>query len=215
MIDEIKDKLKHFKKDIQGHGKSFVSSVLIPLVEIDKELYVLFELRSKTLNAQPGEISFPGGKKDEEDLTFMDTAIRETCEELGVKEENIEIITEMDTFVAPFNLIIHPFLGILKDTSQMNVNKAEVDHVFMVPLKYFFDTKPNRYGTKVQVIPDEDFPYEHIPRGRNYEFKMGRYDVLLYDYEGYIIWGITAKIIYDMVCHFKDMGILPDKIKNL
>lgn len=207
MINDIREKFKGFEKDIQGHGKSFVSSVLIPLVQIDNQIYVLFELRSKTLNVQPGEISFPGGKKDKEDKTFMDTAIRETCEELGVEPSNIEIISEMDTFVAPFNLIIHPFLGVLKDTSQIKINKDEVDHVFMVPLKYFFNVEPKRYSTKVQVIPDENFPYEHIPKGRNYEFKMGKYDVLLYDYKGYIIWGITAKIIYDAVCHFKNMDL--------
>lgn len=204
-LDNIRNNFKNYEHDIQGHKKCLESSVLIPLVEIGGNLYILFQLRSKTLTMQPGEISFPGGKREKSDKDFEMTAVRETCEELGIDTDNIEIITEMDTFVAPFNLIIHPFLGMIKDTSLIKINKAEVDHIFMVPLDYFLNSEPDKFYTRVQVIPDESFPYHLIPGGRDYEFRTGDYDVLLYNYNGYIIWGITAKIIREFVHQYKKM----------
>jgi NTP pyrophosphohydrolases including oxidative damage repair enzymes len=134
---QIKHHFKNFETNIIDHDSALESSVLIPLLNIDDTVYVLFQVRSKNISAQPGEISFPGGKKELSDINFMKTAIRETCEELGIEARDIEIIAEMNTFVAPFNIIIHPYLGIIKDFSKININEDEVDHIFLVPLSYF------------------------------------------------------------------------------
>ncbi len=198
-FEQIKQKFKNYKTDIIDHDSSLESAVLIPLLNIDGTVHVLFQVRSKNIATQPGEISFPGGKKEFSDKDFMQTAVRETCEELGTDEGNIEIITEMDTFVAPFNMIIYPYLGIIKDFSKININEDEVDHIFLVPLSYFFDTKPDIYKSKVSITPGDDFPYHLLPQKETYTFKTGNYNVLFYDYKGYIIWGITAKIMNDFI----------------
>lgn len=196
---QIKHHFKNFETNIIDHDSALESSVLIPLLNIDDTVYVLFQVRSKNISAQPGEISFPGGKKELSDINFMQTAIRETCEELGIEASDIEIIAEMNTFVAPFNIIIHPYLGIIKDFSKININEDEVDHIFLVPLSYFFETKPDIYNSKVSIIPDEDFPFNLLTKGENYDFKTGNYKIFFYNYNGYIIWGITAKIMNDFI----------------
>jgi len=71
------------------------SAVLLPLVDLDGQLGLVFTKRSKTLRSHRGEVSFPGGKHDEADTNLVETACRETCEELGVARDNIEIWTEM------------------------------------------------------------------------------------------------------------------------
>ena len=88
---------------------------------------------------------------------------------------------------------------IIKDFSKININEDEVDHIFLVPLSYFFETKPDIYNSKVSIIPDEDFPFNLLTKGENYDFKTGNYKIFFYNYNGYVIWGITAKIMNDFI----------------
>lgn len=214
MINKINQLFKDFNSYIHGHEKMFVSSVLVPLINKEDELCLLFQRRSYTMDAQPGEISFPGGKSEEFDKNHEETAIRETCEELGIKSENINIICPLDIFVAPFNLIINPYLGYINnigDIDKLNINKNEVDHLFLVPIKYFLENEPKLYQTKIEVIPDKSFPYYLTPSKENYKFKSGKYDVYFYEYNDYVIWGITAKIVKNFIDIYKKF--LDDKNK--
>lgn len=194
MIDELKENLKDYKPYINGHKSMKKASVLIPIVKKDNEYFILFELRSKTLKSQPSEISFPGGKIDFGESPVK-AAIRETCEELGTVDENIDIISELDLFISPANILIHPFVGTISNIDNLNINKDEVDHIFLVPISYLLDNKPICYKNEVKVIPSNNFPYELIPHKENYKFQGSYYDSLFYIYKDYVIWGITAKIL--------------------
>ena len=194
MINDIKIKFKNYKPYINGSKDMKKASVLIPIIKKDNSYFILFQVRSSTLKTQPNEICFPGGKIDYNEKPIY-TCVRETCEELGVNIDNIEIISELDLLITPSNMIIHPFLGILKSIDNLNINKDEVDHVFLVPITYLLKNKPITYTNEVSIIPNNDFPYEIIPNQTNYKFAKGNYDVLFYKYNDYIIWGITAKIL--------------------
>lgn len=203
MLNDLKKTFKDYNFYINGHTEMFRSSVLVPLVRKDGKIHILYQVRSSTLSVQPNEISFPGGKYERDDKSFKLTAIRETCEELGIREDSIEIISPLDIFVAPFNLIINPFLGVINDFDNLEINKDEVDHVFLVPIDFFLENEPERYETNVDVIPQSDFPYGLIPHGRNYKFKKGKYEIYLYKYKEYVIWGITAKITKNFIDTYK------------
>lgn len=204
MIQKITSSFNNFKPHLNGYTNLVKASVLIPLIEKDSNIFLLFEVRSKNLNTSPSEISFPGGKFDECDITLRQTAIRETCEELGLNEDNISITTPLNVLLTPFNMIIHPFLGTINNYNNININEDEVDHVFLVPLSFFINTKPKLYNHKIKIQPCDDFPYSLIPNGQDYKFKDGVYDTLIYEYKNYVIWGITAKIIKDFVDTLKD-----------
>lgn len=194
MINDIRIKFKNYKPYINGSKDMKKSSVLIPIIKKDDSYFILFQVRSSTLKTQPNEICFPGGKIEYNEKPIY-TCVRETCEELGITNDNIEIISELDLFITPSNMIIHPFLGIIKNIDNLNINKDEVDHVFLVPITYLLKNKPITYTNEVSIIPSNDFPYEIIPNQTNYKFAKGNYDVLFYKYNDYIIWGITAKIL--------------------
>ncbi len=194
MIDELNNIFKNYKPYINGSDKMKKASVLIPIIKKENSYYILFQVRASSLRTQPNEICFPGGKIENNENS-LDTCIRETCEELGTTDDNIEIISELDLLITPSNMIIHPYLGTIKDISSLNINKAEVDHIFLVPISYLIDNKPLYYNNKVSIIPSNDFPYEIIPNKNNYKFAEGNYDVLFYKYNNYVIWGITAKIL--------------------
>ena len=103
----------------------------------------------------------------------------------NLKEEDIDIISPLDVYVSHANLIIHPYLGLIKNTDNLNLNESEVDHVFLVPLNYLLDYDVTCYTNDVKVIPKDDFPYNKIPNKENYKFAQGDYPVWFYEYKNY------------------------------
>lgn len=194
MLKSIRNKFKNYKPYINGFENMKRASILVPIVKIEDSYYILFEVRSKNLRTQPSEISFPGGKIENGE-TPMDAAIRETCEELGTSEDNIEIISQLDLLITHMNLIIHPYVGILNNINHLDINKDEVDHTFLVPITHLIENKPTYYKNKLEVIPDDKFPYDIIPNKENYKFQESSYPVLFYEYKDYVIWGLTARIL--------------------
>lgn len=202
MNDSLKELLKNYKPYINGHESMKRASVFIPIVKKNNTNFIVFEVRSKTLRSQPNEISFPGGIIEESE-TPLCACIRETCEELGTSESNIEIISELDLFVNPSDIIIHPFVGFIHNLEILNPNVDEVDHIFLVPLSHLLENDPLRYKNEVRVIPNKNFPYNLIPNKESYKFKSGSYDSLFYKYNDYVIWGITGKILENFLSLIK------------
>ena len=175
-------------------------SVLIPIVENNNRLEIIYELRSKNLNNQPGEISFPGGEVEDNE-TFKEAAIRETIEELNIKEENINIIGELDYLVSYANITIHCFLGTISGLIVDNIvpNPYEVDHIFTVPLEFFLENEPDIYYLDLKTVLNDEFPYNLIPKGRDYNWRSGKHSVMFYHYKDYIIWGFTARMTKNLI----------------
>lgn len=192
-IKDIKEKVKNV---IPGPiGISHEYAVFIPLVETNNKLEILYELRAKDMATQPGEISFPGGEVEPGE-SYEEAAIRETMEELNIGRENINLIGELDFFVSYSNISIYCFLGTITgvDVDKISPNKAEVDHVFTVPLDFFLNNQPDVYYLKLRTDISEEFPYNLIPNGKNYNWREGRHTIMFYYYKDYIIWGFTAKM---------------------
>ena len=194
MLKSIRNKFENYKPYINGFENMKRASILVPIVKIEDSYYILFEVRSKNLRTQPSEISFPGGRIENGESP-LDAAIRETCEELGTNKYNIEIISQLDLLITHMNLIIHPYVGILNNIDNLDINKDEVDHTFLVPIIHLIENKPTYYKNKLEVVPDDKFPYDIIPNKEDYKFQESSYPVLFYEYEDYIIWGLTARIL--------------------
>lgn len=196
--------MEHIYKRISGRhpvilddSAQLVSAVLVPLVEKEGKCHILFEVRSKELKRQPGEICFPGGKVEEaERRNPLAAAMRETTEELGISEKDIEIIGPLDILVTPLSALIYPYAGKI-NTCNIKPNAREVDEVFFVPVDFFLNNPP--YITYVDVATRyrPDFPLEKVPP----VYKEGwqsrtSYPMFFYEYEKYFIWGLTGKILY-------------------
>ncbi|RKD29565.1 NUDIX hydrolase [Thermohalobacter berrensis] len=197
--------LKHIKNVISKRknkplGIKSDFAVLLPLIYDNGKLSILYEVRAKHLDTQPGEISFPGGGVEKGE-TFLEAAIRETVEELNIKKDNIEIIGKLDYLISPFNFSIHPFVGVLNEVDKKNImyNKDEVDNIFTVPIDFFINNKPTLYNMTLKPNLTDDFPYHLIPNGKDYDWRVGKYPVYFYKYRDYIIWGITARITKNFI----------------
>ncbi|NLU48863.1 MAG: CoA pyrophosphatase [Syntrophomonadaceae bacterium] len=187
--------LKGRKAGILGQGELQAAAVVVPLVEHEGQVKVLFEERSLNLNRQPGEICFPGGGIEPSDMNPAQAALRETCEELGIGSGDIECIAPLDVFLTPYNLVVYPYLAQIRDYSLIQPNYSEIKSVFCVPLDYLRSTQPIVQELKVVLSLPEDFPFDLIPGGRNYPWKNGVYQVYFYIYNEWVIWGLTARIL--------------------
>ncbi len=191
----IWNELKNRTPTILGSEKFVNFSVLLPIVETEKGLHILFEVRSKKMRRQPGEICFPGGKVDPHDRTEKDAAIRETTEELGIPSEAISDIYPLDYIVSPFGTIIYPFVGKISTHYPIKENPNEVAETFLVPLRYFKENKPEVFYIKSTLEPEERFPFHHIPGGENYNWQTREMKEYFFYFEDKVIWGLTARVL--------------------
>lgn len=205
MIDTLINLIQTYKPNISGVKRQ--SSVLIPLILVDGCWHILFEKRALTLKSQPGEICFPGGSIEDVEHS-REAAIRETCEELGIQNSDIQIIGQIDSILTSFDMIIHCYVGIIAyDFGKIPYSIDEVDHIFTVPVQYFIDHPPVTYSIASNFSLSEDFPYQSIPEGKNYNFKTMKYPVVFYDYEKYTIWGLTARMTQQFISMLQENNL--------
>lgn len=193
------NKYKNINYLYDKHNKKY--SVLILLLNIKGEINILFEVRSRNLseNAQPGDISLPGGLCEDDDV--IGEALRETYEEVGIYPTEIEILGRMNPIFTGDERKIIPVVGYAKDIdiSKLNISADEVEEVFTVPLDFFLKSEPKVHTVNYQAEFEEEFPFDKIHKGRDYNWKPRREKVYFYYYKDYNIWGITAKIINQFV----------------
>lgn len=191
MIESIERVFKGRKASIIGEYKK--SAVMLLLVEDEGENYIIFEERAHNLRHQPGDICLPGGKIENSESP-KETAIRETLEELNLKNEDISFIGEMDYFISPYGSIMYTFIA---KTNIKNIfpSKDEVDHIIKVPINYFIENEPLSYDMEIAPDLKNDFPYDLVKGGKDYKFSRGKLKQYFYKYEGNVIWGFTAMIV--------------------
>ncbi len=212
--DNLKKLVSNLPKhpNVLGRYRFFNSAVLIPIVKIDGEFHLLFQKRAANIR-QGGDICFPGGGFEKGvDKTFEDTAIRETYEELGIKKEDIKILGQLDTYVAPIGTVIEPFVGRIKKKAydNMKIDYSEVEKTIVVPLSFFKENEPEEYTLSHEIQPfkvDENgnkeilFPVEELGLPDTYKKPWGnkRHKIWVYKYDGEVIWGITSVIIKELI----------------
>ncbi|RHW36352.1 CoA pyrophosphatase [Neobacillus notoginsengisoli] len=202
----ISKKLKAHTPKILGSENFSKYAVLLPLIQTEEGMSVVFEVRSMDLRRQPGEICFPGGRMDPDDLNEREAAIRETTEELGLSRADISGVSPLDYLISPFGMIIYPFAGFIDDADKIKPNPAEVSEIFAVPLSFFIDAKPEIYSIHFKAEPEENFPFEHVAGGKNYNWRMRHMEEYFYHFEGRIIWGLTARILAHFIAIMKEDG---------
>ena len=174
-------------------------AVLIPLVEAPDGLRLLFEVRAAGLR-QGGEVCFPGGRA-EQDESALDCALREARDELSIPREEIRVLGMTDYLLHQRGFLLQPVVGLVSPVGMaaLSPSPAEVAEVFTVPADFFRDTEPSlyRYGLTPNIPPD--FPYDAIGIGPDYHWGAGEVEVPVWRYEEHVIWGMTARILRDML----------------
>lgn len=199
---------KHIKNIIQAYqakpyGQQRHYAVLLPLIEIDGELHVLYEVRSHKIS-QPGDTSFPGGRVEEGE-TFQEAAVRETMEELNITESDIDVYGAID-YVVNERAIIYCYVGKINlSLEQIQVNE-EVERLFTVPLAFLMENEPKYYTIQSKTLFDEEFPFHLINNGRDYQFSHMKHRTPFYTLPKEILWGYTANLTHRFTIILKEQG---------
>jgi 8-oxo-dGTP pyrophosphatase MutT (NUDIX family) len=186
LLNQLKEDLKAILESREPRRITFSdadyrqASVLMPLFINDAQFWLLFTRRTRTVEYHKGEVSFPGGVVDESDESWERTAIRETFEEIGVREEDIEILGQLDdTTTLTSQFVIHPFVGMIPFPYPFEINTEEVEHLIEVPFRFFLNHSQPR-------------PYT-IQRGGK------RLKIPAFVYEDAVIWGATERILENFI----------------
>ncbi|MCC8030051.1 MAG: CoA pyrophosphatase [Lachnospiraceae bacterium] len=183
--------LRQHKPALIGMDQCRKAAVCIPLIETAAGYDLLFEVRSASIDSQPGDICFPGGMAEDGE-SMQETALRELGEELLISPPQVELIGLMDV-LGGSRLYVYPYAVLLREY-RSTFNADEAESVFRVPLSFFLEQEPEIYHTTMKVVPEEGFPYDRIYGGRDYAWRERREDILFYQYGEYTIWGMTARI---------------------
>ena len=191
--DRIKTSAPEDEKTVRAPS----AAILIPVVRYKDEPALLMEVRS--LNVwQPGEICFPGGHIEAGE-NCIDTALRETFEELGIRPSSVNVLQRMEPerhlekmFVYPVLAEIDPF-----EPERLLLRQEEVSEVFTMPFAWLLSHEPAVYD--ISDPESEKLPVILRQYLRNY--KRGRNTTYYWAYEQYGIWGLTARILV----RFRDM----------
>jgi 8-oxo-dGTP pyrophosphatase MutT (NUDIX family) len=160
-----------------GSSQYRQAAVLIPLFRDNDEYKILFTKRTNRVDEHKGQISFPGGSVDEGDASYKETALREAFEEVGLLREDVRILGRTDdSLTVASNFIIHPFVGFIPYPYPFEINSHEVKRLIEVPFSTFVE-----------------HPAEI--RENVYEFDGILYEGPVFDYQGDIIWGASARIM--------------------
>ncbi|PLS02737.1 NUDIX hydrolase [Neobacillus cucumis] len=194
-LDSVLIRLKSHTPKILGSERFSKYAVLLPLLKKEDGIHVLFEIRSLELRRQPGEICFPGGRIDAQDMDEEGAAIRETVEELGINKINVTNVFPLDYMISPFGMILYPFVGYINNHETIKPNPAEVGEIFTVPLSFFIHNEPEIYRVALKPEPEGNFPFDLIPGGQKYNWRARGMDEYFYRYGDKAIWGLTARIL--------------------
>ena len=152
------------------------SAVLVPVYYKQGQYYILFTRRTEKVKNHKGEISFPGGAYQEGDGRLVNTALRESAEEIGLKAGEVGVLGELDdTASRSSNYIISPFVAFIPWPYQFEADEAEVEEIIEIPISALLDKDCLRQETE---IVDGKAVTSYF-----------------YHYQGRVIWGATARIL--------------------
>ena len=163
------------------------AAVLIALVEPEHDedgLQVLLTTRASHLKHHPSQVSFPGGKVEQEDKSIIDTALREAFEEIGLSRQAITVVGQLPPYQTISGFHVTPVVAIVARGQTYQRDENEVAEIFQVPLQHFLTTHDHHV-----FVTSKD--------GK-------QHNVHFLPYKHYNIWGATAVMLKDLVAHLND-----------
>ncbi len=174
-LDRVAQTLERRVNYVVTDSSLMPAAVMVLLYPKDGDYCVLLNKRSQEVEHHKGEISFPGGARDPEDRDFLDTALRETEEEMGIDRAHIRVLGRLDDIITRTNFGVAVFVGTIPYPYAFNPSAVEIAEVVEVPFSALVDPANHRYETRLA--------------GGQLE------TVLSYAYEQHLVFGATARIL--------------------
>lgn len=180
MIDHLKDNYSRPRNQFETAGVfPNQAAVLIAITDHPESPEIILTKRAEHLSTHSGEVSFPGGKWETTDQTLVETALRESLEEINLDPKVVDVINEQPRHTSMWGLEVTPYVGIIPHNVELIADKNELDAIFRVPVDFFINDK----RTRTEV----------------YQRRSREWWSPVYHYDGYKIWGLTARMLVDFV----------------
>ncbi|MBN3034580.1 MAG: CoA pyrophosphatase [Bacteroidales bacterium] len=169
------------RPDTERHDPSGIrrSAVLILLYPSDGSIYTALTLRQQYPGVHSGQVSFPGGRFEEGDSSLVDTALRETEEEIGIEKKEILIAgTLSELFIPPSNNLVLPVVGLIGQRPMFRADPMEVARIIEADIEELF-----RDGSVKE---------------KEVSTSSGIYSVPCFEVDGEVVWGATAMILSEL-----------------
>ncbi|MEJ2048041.1 MAG: CoA pyrophosphatase [Dehalococcoidia bacterium] len=183
MISIMEKKLREFlsrrqKKSVTDPER-ILSAVLLPIYNKEGQCHIVFTQRTNNVKEHKGQISFPGGARQQGESLFQ-TALRESEEEISLAPADVEVLGELDdTATITSNFIVTPFVGVIRWPHNLKADGWETDEIIEVPIAALLDKKSRE--DKNEVV--EGKPVTSY----------------FYHYGDRVIWGATARILHQFL----------------
>ncbi|MCU1719602.1 CoA pyrophosphatase [Pseudomonas sp. 5P_3.1_Bac2] len=188
MLDELLLRMRGYTPRLLPPADAYPeAAVLVPITRSD-EPEVVLTLRADGLSTHSGEVAFPGGRRDAEDVDLIRTALREAQEEIGLPPGLVEVVGPLSTLISRHGIQVTPYVGVVPDFVEYEANDGEIAAVFSVPLAFFRDD-PRETTHRIDYL------------GKSFY-------VPSYRYGEYKIWGLTAIMLVELInLVFDDVNI--------
>ncbi len=173
--DDIRQRLSSHRLRALPQDDLHPSAVLLPLYMHEGNERILFTRRTDHLSHHSGEISFPGGRWQESDRDLLETALRETEEEMGIAPGDVEVLGRLDDCISVHGYHVTPFVGVIPHPYPLQVNRDEIAEVIDVSAARLLDPS--------------------IFRVEDWQHKGRVHPVCFYTVGAHEIWGLTAGIL--------------------
>jgi 8-oxo-dGTP pyrophosphatase MutT (NUDIX family) len=155
-----------------------IAAVLILQFQREGEGYIVLTRRTHDVATHKGQISLPGGAREPQDATLLETALRETTEELGIPQDKLQVVGRLEpVYTVASNFNIFPFIANMNGLPSYRPEPGEVADVIELPTSVF--DQPERFWDEDWVGPGDE------PARKVYFFRYGEQ----------VIWGATARIL--------------------
>ena len=154
------------------------AAVLIPLTMVSGDWQVLFTRRTDIVEHHKGQVSFPGGATEPQDVDAVDTALREAHEEIGLRSSDTRILGQLGEMLTVTNFLVTPVVAVFPWPYAFTVHTIEVDRVFTIPLKW---------------LTNHENWQEFIRK------ETKRSLITFYPYDGELLWGVTARMTVEFI----------------
>jgi 8-oxo-dGTP pyrophosphatase MutT (NUDIX family) len=179
ILSKLDGKLDHNFCDVPPdlNDGYFPAAVMVLFLSENDRWHILYTQRTHSVRDHKGQVSFPGGAWEDQDLCLKETAFRETFEEIGIKKEEIQILGSLPPINTISNYTITPFVGLISPDLLFQLEKAEVESVFSIPIAWLAE-ETNR--------EEREFMDSNSNIHRNVIFYK--------EYGGHVLLGITAML---------------------
>lgn len=176
-----KERIEAVQKLNISHQNPSKAGVMALFYPKNNQLHIVLIVRPSYPGVHSSQISFPGGRYEANDSSFMHTALRECHEEVGIVTENIKIIKALrEVYIPPSNFLMHPFMGFATKELTFTPQESEVKNILEIPFDFFLNqsnlidkTMNTSYGVQISV--------------KGWEFN------------NHFIWGATAMVLSEIV----------------